>query len=29
MAVAKDFIDVAIKSVNWQWGKFDMLPIVF
>lgn len=24
-----DILDVAIKSINWQWGSFDMLPIVF
>ena len=29
MAVPKDFVDGAIKSVNWKAGKFDMLPIVF
>jgi multidrug transporter EmrE-like cation transporter len=29
MAVPKDFVDGAIKSVNWTVGKFDLLPIVF
>jgi multidrug transporter EmrE-like cation transporter len=29
MAVPKDFVDGAIKSVNWKAGKFDLLPIVF
>ena len=29
MTVPKDFVDGAIKSVNWKAGKFDMLPIVF
>lgn len=29
MAVPKDFVDRAIKSVNWTVGKFDLLPIVF
>ena len=29
MAVPKDFVDGAIKSVNWTAGKFDLLPIVF
>jgi multidrug transporter EmrE-like cation transporter len=29
MAVPKDIVDGAIKSVNWTVGKFDLLPIVF
>ena len=29
MTVPKDFVDGAIKSVNWTVGKFDLLPIVF
>jgi len=29
MAVPRDFVDGAIKSVNWTVGKFDLLPIVF
>ena len=29
MAVPKDFVDGAIKSINWKAGKFDLLPIVF
>jgi len=29
MTVPKDFVDGAIKSVNWKAGKFDLLPIVF
>ena len=27
--MAKDFVDVWIKSVNWKFGGFSMLPIAF
>jgi len=29
MAKGGDVVDVLIKSVNWRWGSFDMLPIAF
>jgi multidrug transporter EmrE-like cation transporter len=29
MAVPKDFVDSAIKTMSWKVGKFDLLPIVF
>lgn len=25
----KDFVDVFVKSVNWQWGSFNLLPVAF